>query len=394
MKHKSSSKNESATPTGGVALETRTVPIAFSESRQTKGYDIIIGAGVLANVGELIRARLGERRCMVMTDSNVGPLYLQRLEALLTAAGHTCLPPVMIPAGEASKNYVQLQKALDHILLNGADRKTLIIALGGGVVGDLAGLAASLALRGLDVVQAPTSLLAQVDSSVGGKTGIDTVAGKNTVGTFYQPRLVVADVTLLDSLPPREMRAGYAEVVKYGVIQDRAFFNWCCAHGAQLLQGDRPAQIHAVEKSCQYKAEIVAKDEREQGVRALLNMGHTFGHALEAVVGYDTNRLIHGEAVAIGMIMALELSAKLGLCPASEAQQLREHLQSIGLPTLPPSGNIPIDQLMEMMSMDKKAQAGKLTLILARGIGESFVQNVVNAGEVRGAWEQTLAARK
>lgn len=394
MKHNAPPSKESSASAGGIAPETRTVPITFPESGGAKGYDIVIGAGVLASVGELIRARLGTRRCMVVTDSNVKPLYLQRLEALMATSGHTCLPAAVVPAGEASKNYGQLQKILDHALLNGADRKTLVVALGGGVVGDLAGLAASLALRGLDIVQVPTSLLAQVDSSVGGKTGIDTDAGKNTVGTFYQPKLVVADVTLLDSLPPREMRAGYAEIVKYGVIQDKAFFNWCCAHGAQLLQGDRPSQIHAVEKSCQYKADIVAKDEREQGLRALLNMGHTFGHALEAVVGYDTNRLIHGEAVAIGMVMALELSARMGLCPASEADILRDHLQAIGLPALPPSGNIPVDKLMGMMAMDKKAQAGKLTLILARGIGKSFAQATVDANEVRAVWEETLAARK
>lgn len=374
--------------------EARTVPIEFPDSGRSRGYDIVIGAGVLAGIGDMIRTRLGARRCMVVTDSNVGPLYLQRLEALLSASGHACLPRVVVPAGEASKSYGQLQKTLDHMLLNGADRKTLVVALGGGVVGDLAGVAASLALRGIDIVQVPTSLLAQVDSSVGGKTGIDTVAGKNTVGTFYQPQLVVADVTLLDSLPPREMRAGYAEVVKYGVIKDKTFFSWCCAHGAQLLQGDRPAQIHAVEKSCRYKAEIVTADEREQGMRALLNMGHTFGHALEAVVGYDTNRLIHGEAVAIGMVMALTLSAKLGLCAPSETEQLREHLLAIGLPVSPPSGNIPVDQLMEMMAMDKKAQAGKLTLILAREIGWSFVQPDVDSCAVRAVWEDALAGRK
>lgn len=372
--------------------ETRIVPIEFQDSGCERGYDIVIGAGALAGIGDRIRARLGTRRCMVVTDSNVGPLYLRRLEALLAASGHTCLPTLVVPAGEASKSYAQLEKTLDHALLNGADRKTLFVALGGGVVGDLAGLAASLALRGVDIVQVPTSLLAQVDSSVGGKTGIDTAAGKNTVGAFYQPKLVVADVTLLDSLPPREMRAGYAEVVKVGVIRDKAFFEWCRANGARLLQGDRPAQIHAVEKSCRDKAEIVAADEREQGQRALLNMGHTFGHALEAVVGYDGAKLIHGEAVAIGMVMALKLSARLGLCAPSEVDILREHLLSVGLPVNPPLGDLPMNRLMEMMAMDKKAQAGKLTLILARGIGQCFVRHDVEAREVEAVWEETLAA--
>ncbi len=398
MRSKNQPGNEAALRTKagagpGPESESCVVPITFPESGRAQGYDIVIGAGVLSGVGELIAARLGTRRCMIVTDSNVGPLYLQRLEALLTASGHACLPEMVVPAGEASKGYAGLQAVLDHILLNGADRKTLVIALGGGVVGDLAGLSASLALRGLDIVQIPTSLLAQVDSSVGGKTGIDTQAGKNTVGTFYQPRLVVADVTLLDSLPPREMRAGYAEIVKYGVIQDKEFFAWCCSHGAQLLQGDRPAQIHAVGKSCRYKAAIVAADEREQGLRALLNMGHTFGHALEAVTGYDDNRLIHGEAVAIGMVMALKLSARLKLCAAQEADHLGKHLQAIGLPTLPSPGAMSVDRLIEMMAMDKKAQAGKLTLVLARDIGEAFVLRDVDIAEVRSVWEDTLAAR-
>ncbi|MER2520284.1 MAG: 3-dehydroquinate synthase [Bdellovibrionales bacterium] len=393
MHSKHSPQNETAAhKKAGIGGEACVVPIAFSEAGSTQGYDIVIGAGVLSSAGDMIRKRLGTRRCIIVTDSNVGPLYLQRLEALLTASGHACLPAMAIPAGEASKSYAELQAVLNHMLLNGADRKTLVIALGGGVVGDLAGLSASLALRGLDIVQVPTSLLAQVDSSVGGKTGIDTLAGKNTVGTFNQPKLVVADVTLLDSLPPREMRAGYAEVIKYGVIQDKEFFGWCCSHGARLLQGDRPAQIHAVEQSCRYKAAIVAADEHEQGIRALLNMGHTFGHALEAVIGYDNNRLIHGEAVSIGMIMAMKLSARLKLCAPQDADQLGNHLQEVGLPILPPASNsVSVDRLIEMMAMDKKAQAGKLTLVLARGIGQAFVQQGVDAQSVRSIWEETLS---
>ncbi|HUY67771.1 MAG TPA: 3-dehydroquinate synthase [Alphaproteobacteria bacterium] len=354
-----------------------------------RAYDIVIGDSILAEAGTLIDMRLGRRRCLVVTDSNVGPLYQQRCEAVLAAAGHALLPGVTVPAGEGSKDFATLQKLLEQILANGADRKALIIALGGGVVGDLAGLAASLALRGLDVVQIPTTLVAQTDSAVGGKTGIDTAHGKNTVGAFYQPRLVIADVSLLDSLPPREMLAGYAEVVKYGLIGDAAFFRWCKANAARLLNGDRPAQIHAVGVSCAAKAKIVAADEREAGRRALLNLGHTFGHALEAATGYG-QILLHGEAVAIGMVMAFKLSAKLGLCPDADAYEMREHLVSLRLPIAPPPFAYDLERLMQLMAQDKKAEAGTLTLILAKGIGEAFVSRDVDADAVRAIWQDFL----
>jgi 3-dehydroquinate synthase len=369
----------------------RIVPISFAGSKGPNPYDIVIGDSILTEAGTLISLRLGKRNCLIITDSNVGPLYLKRLEAVLTTAGHTVLPAITIAAGEASKNYMVLAKTLDQMLAAGLDRKTLVIALGGGVVGDLAGVAASLALRGVDIVQIPTTLLAQVDSSVGGKTGIDTAHGKNTVGAFYQPRLVLADVALLDSLPKREQRAGYAEVVKYGLIKDAPFFEWCVAHGGKLLGGDRDAQIYAVGSSCDHKAKIVAADEREAGERALLNLGHTFGHALEAACGFGTS-LLHGEAVSIGMAMAFKLSAQMGLCSHTEAYEVRDHLAAMGLPVTAPKTDdgYDIDQLMQFMAQDKKAENKKLTLILVRGIGKAFVTRDVNEQDIRELWPEFL----
>ena len=369
------------------------VTIDLSGTARPPSYDIVIGENILSEAGSLIKIRLGLRRCIIVTDSNVAPLYGARLESSLIGVGHTLLTSLTIPAGEASKNFATLQSVLDQILTAGLDRKTLVIALGGGVVGDLTGVAASLAMRGVDVVQIPTSLLAQVDSSVGGKTGIDTPHGKNTIGTFFQPRLVIADVTTLDSLPPRELHAGYAEVVKYGLIKDIDFFKWCQTNAALILNGDRPAQIYAVSTSCQHKARVVATDEREAGERALLNLGHTFGHALETALGYNTT-LLHGEAVAIGTVMAFELSARLGLCPKGDAETVRHHLALSGLPVTPPrQGQYNIDQLMGLMAQDKKAEAGKLTLILARGIGQAFIMQNADATAVRQLWQDTLAAR-
>jgi len=325
----------------------------------------------------------------------VEPLYRARLEAVLAAGGHEVLETFAVPAGEASKDFPTLQYLVEKMLEAGVDRKTLIIALGGGVVGDLAGLAAALVMRGLDLVQIPTSLLAQVDSSVGGKTGIDTPYGKNTVGAFYQPRLVLADVSLLDSLPERELRAGYAEIVKYGLIADVAFFRWCLAHGAQLVKGDHEAQIHAIGVSCAAKAKIVASDEREadsKGGRALLNFGHTFAHALEAFSGYG-NVLVHGEAVSIGMAMAFALSVRLGLCPQQDYDEMRAHLVATKLPVTPPASpsvKYDIDRLLELMAHDKKSESGKLNLILVRGIGQAFVSRDVNVRDVRAVWEEFL----
>ncbi len=370
----------------------RVVSVALSANSGPQAYDIVIGDKVLADAGKLIAERLGTRRCIIISDSIVAPLYQARLEAVLASAGHSVMPTLVIAAGEGSKDFATLQKLLDQILSAGVDRKTTLVALGGGVVGDLVGVAASLVMRGLDFVQIPTTLLSQVDSSVGGKTGINTAAGKNTVGTFYQPRLVVADVSLLDSLSRREFVSGYAEVVKYGLIKDAAFFDWCRANGARLLSGDREAQIHAVGVSCEHKAKIVAADERESnGERALLNLGHTFGHALETVTGYG-RMLMHGEAVAIGTVMAFKLSAQLGHCSHAAIYDVQEHLKAVSLPTMPPKFDYNIDQLMGLMAQDKKAEGGKLTLILARAIGDCFVARDVSANEVRTVWEDTLKA--
>lgn len=382
---KTSSKTSAVRPLAGGKI----VPIDLNNSG-SRNYDIVIGDNILSEAGALINVRLGPRRCLVIADANVAPLYQQRCEAVLAAAGHTILPAITVGAGESSKEFSVLKTVCNQILQNGADRQTLIVALGGGVVGDLAGLAASLALRGLDIVQIPTTLVAQVDSSVGGKTGINTGHGKNVIGTFYQPRLVIVDVSLLDSLPQREMLAGYAEVVKYGLIRDAEFFRWCQANGAQLLAGDRAAQIYAVGESCAHKAKIVVADERESGERALLNLGHTFGHALEAAAGYD-NRLLHGEAVAIGICMAFRLSAQLGLCPNKDAYEVRDHFAAVGLPTAPKTIDYKnIDQLMQLMAQDKKAKAGKLTLILARKIGDAFISQDVKEDAVRELWHEVI----
>lgn len=367
------------------------VTVDFADAKPTPAYDIVIGQSILTEAGTLIRVRLGVRRCVIITDSVVEPLYRARLEAMLVAGGHEVLATLVIPAGEANKNFAQLQPLLDKMLSAGVDRKTLVVALGGGVVGDMAGLAASLVMRGLDFVQIPTTLLAQVDSSVGGKTGIDTPYGKNTIGAFYQPRLVLADVSLLDSLTAREMRAGYAEIVKYGLIADEAFFRWCVAHGGKLLSGSPEAQIQAIGVSCATKARIVAEDEREAGKRALLNLGHTFGHALEAALGFG-NLLVHGEAVAIGTLMAFRLSVRLGLCPAMDYDEVRAHFADIGLPLAPPAFAYDIDRLIGLMAQDKKAESGKITLILARGIGQAFVSNDVDKNEIRAVWEEFIKA--
>ena len=365
------------------------ITVGFSDASLTRSYDIVVGHSILTEAGTLIRLRLGTRRCVIITDATVEPLYRARLEAVLIAGGHEVRATFVVPAGESSKDFAHLQTLLDKMLAAGVDRKTLIVSLGGGVVGDLAGLAASLIMRGVDIVQIPTTLLAQVDSAVGGKTGIDTAHGKNTIGTFYQPRLVLADVTLLDSLPAREMRAGYAEIVKYGLIEDAAFFRWCLAHGRQLLSADHEAQIHAVGFSCAVKAKIVAADEREEGSRALLNFGHTFAHALEAATGFG-NLLVHGEAVSIGMVMALRLSARLGLCAQKECDEVRAHLAAVGLPVAPPSFAYKADRLMELMVQDKKAAESKMTLILARGIGQAFIAHDIDVAEIRALWGEFL----
>jgi 3-dehydroquinate synthase len=292
---------------------------------------------------------------------------------------------LVVPPGDGSKSLDSLGRLISELLDRKVERSTTLVALGGGVIGDLAGFAAAVTLRGLDFVQIPTSLLAQVDSSVGGKTGINAKQGKNLIGAFHQPRLVLADTSVLTTLPRREMLAGYAEVVKYGLIRDPGFFHWLEAHGADLIDGERAELEHAVVKSCRAKAEVVAADERESGLRALLNLGHTFGHALEAETGYG-DELLHGEGVAVGMVMAFDLSVQRGHCPPEDADRVRRHLAAVGLPTgfadLAPR-HWDVERLIGHMSRDKKVSGGRITYVLVRGIGEAYLDSAVDLDDVR-----------
>ncbi|MDD3288047.1 MAG: 3-dehydroquinate synthase [Alphaproteobacteria bacterium] len=357
---------------------------------QSRAYDIVIGASSLALAGDFIYERLGQRRCVVITDTNVQPLYHDALAASLEKSEHELLSTITIPAGEQSKSWPTLQNTIEQILAANADRRTLIIALGGGVVGDLAGCAAALSLRGLDLIQVPTTLLSQIDSSVGGKNGINSQHGKNTVGAFYQPKLVLIDPFTLNTLPKREVLAGYAELLKYGLIRSAEFFKWCEDNGNKLIDGDMEARSHAIGECCKYKAQVVIEDELESGERALLNLGHTFGHALESVLGYESGKILHGEAVAIGMLMAFNLSARMNLCPQADVEVLKEHMLAVGLPIFPPKFEYNIDVLMNLMTKDKKAEAGTLTLILAHGIGKAFISRIVDPELVRHTWRETL----
>jgi 3-dehydroquinate synthase len=379
----------SVSSSANTLVSGKIVTVDFTTALPTPKYDVVIGHSILSELGTLIRIRLGTRRCVILTDTKVEPIYRARVEAVLAAGGHDILAAIQMPAGETSKNFSTLQSLLDKILALDVDRATMIIALGGGVVGDMAGLIASLTMRGLDLVHIPTTLLAQVDSAVGGKTGIDTSYGKNTIGTFYQPRLVICDVTMLDSLPARDMRAGYAEIIKYGLIQDAAFFRWCVIHGPKILNGDHGAQVQAVSYSTTAKAKIVGDDEKETGDRALLNFGHTFGHALESALAYS-HFLTHGEAVAIGMLMALRLSVRLGFCPQQDYEDVRAHIAATGLPVMPPSFAYHIDELIKLMRRDKKAEGRSINLILLRGIGQAFVCRDVDAREIRSVWEEFI----
>jgi 3-dehydroquinate synthase len=344
---------------------TETVRVDLAE----RGYDILIGPALLAEAGAVIAARLPVRRVIVITDETVAGRHLATLTRGLTEGGiglHG--DAVVLPPGERTKAIEPLATLLDTLLDRGVERGTLLLALGGGVIGDLAGFAAAVLLRGIGFIQVPTTLLAQVDSSVGGKTGINTRHGKNLIGAFHQPRLVLADTGVLDTLPRRDLLAGYAEVVKYGLIGDAAFFAWCEAHGRALIDGDPAARAYAVAVSCRAKAAIVGADEREAGSRALLNFGHTFGHALEAESGYGAD-LLHGEAVAIGMIMAMDLSVRLGLCPAADRDRAAAHLAAIGLPVrYKPTDP---DALIAHMTRDKKVRDGTVTFVLSRGIGQA-----------------------
>ncbi len=358
-----------------------------------RAYDIHVGRGLLARAGELCAPVLKQRRVFIVTDSTVAKLYLGPFIASLSAAGIRA-DHVTVPAGEASKDFAHLEQVLDAMLKAKCERGTMIVALGGGVVGDLAGFAAAVLLRGVNFIQVPTTLLSQVDSSVGGKTGINTKAGKNLVGAFHQPRLVLADTDVLASLSRRELLAGYAEVAKYGLLGDAAFWKWLEDNGSAALAGGDKAHMllrQCIVTSCEAKARIVATDEKESGERALLNLGHTFGHALEAEMGYG-GALLHGEAVAIGMILAFEMSLRLGLSPAADITRIRSHFTSVGLPVSPPKrgprGPITPAMLVAHMTQDKKMKDGALTFVLARGIGKAFLTTDVPAS----ALEATLQA--
>lgn len=340
-----------------------------------RSYDIIIGQNILKDSGTLLKDTIPSDRVIIITDAIVAPLYLEPLTQSLKRADIKATP-FIIPAGEASKSFAQYEQLAEDILKLKITRKDTLIALGGGVIGDLTGFLASTLLRGIPFVQIPTTLLAQVDSSVGGKTGINTKYGKNLVGAFYQPLKVLIDVDVLTTLPKRELLAGYAEVVKYGLIDQPEFFGWLQENGTKIISGDQTAQIHAIATSCRAKATVVAEDEKEQGRRALLNLGHTFGHALEAECGYD-GRLLHGEAVATGMVLAFQLSVKMGLCPADTVEPITDHLKAVGLATNIKAVSRATDvtftaqQLTDHMGRDKKNEGQDIVFILAEGIGQA-----------------------
>jgi 3-dehydroquinate synthase len=357
-----------------------------------RAYDVLIGPDLITQAGALVAGRLGPCRVAIVTDRNVARHHLAGLADQFRADGRL-RGEIILEPGEATKSFGPLGKLCEQLLETGLERGDVVIALGGGVIGDIAGFAAAILRRGVRFVQIPTSLLAQVDSSVGGKTGINTPQGKNLAGSFHQPSLVIADTALLRSLPPRELRAGYAEVAKYGLLGDAAFFAWLESHAGEVLALDPPAIAKAVARSLEMKAEIVVRDETETGDRMLLNLGHTFGHALEAFTGYS-GRLLHGEGVAIGMCLAFRLSEQLGIAVPQSAARVSAHLKAIGLPVR--IAEIPGPQpdaatLVRLMGQDKKVAGGRLTFILARAIGDTFVSRDVAAAQVEAFLESELA---
>ncbi|WP_037546234.1 3-dehydroquinate synthase [Stappia stellulata] len=357
-----------------------------------RSYDIWIGRGLIEDAGRHIGGVLPGARVAIVSDETVASLHLETLQAALDDAGiaHSA---ILLPPGEASKRFEVYETVCDRVLEARLERGDAVVALGGGVVGDLAGFVAASVRRGMPFVQIPTSLLAQVDSSVGGKTGINVRQGKNLIGAFHQPALVLADTDVLDTLSEREFRAGYAEVVKYGLLGDAAFFDWLDENHAAIFSGGTE-RGQAIAASCRAKAAIVAADERESGARALLNLGHTFGHALEAVVAYDGTRLVHGEGVAIGMRLAFDFSVRLGLCPPEDAARAERHLAETGLPThirQVPGQMPPAETFLDIMAQDKKVSRGALTFILTRGIGQAFVERGVDPSVLRDFLETELS---
>lgn len=369
---------------------TEILNVALAE----RSYDILIGPGLLAQSGGLVLPFLAQKRVFVLTDENVAALHLEALRAGLAGAG-IAMRSLALPPGEKTKGWPGLERAVEWLIAERVERSDIVIAFGGGVIGDLAGFAAAILRRGVEFIQIPTSLLAQVDSSVGGKTGINSPRGKNLIGAFHQPKLVLADTEVLGTLPPREFISGYGEVAKYGLLGDAAFFEWLEANGPDMAAGSEAARTHAIRRACEMKAGIVARDEKEHGDRALLNLGHTFGHALEAATGYS-NRLLHGEGVAIGCALAFELSMRLGLCPQEDPSRVRAHLAAMGMKkdlsdiegTLPDA-----DGLIALMAQDKKVSDGKIAFILARGIGKAFVEKEVDMGMVKAVLADALRGR-
>ena len=380
-----------------MTVSVRTDPKTVRVALDARSYDIVIGRGLLASLGARIAALRPGAKAYVITDENVARHYIGAVKASLDQATVAMNGSIVAP-GESSKSYRVFEQVCEAVIAARIERGDLIVALGGGVIGDLAGFVASVLRRGLDYVQVPTTLLADVDSSVGGKTAIDSAHGKNLIGAFHQPILVLADTALLDTLPEREFRSGYAELVKYGLLGDAGFFAWLETNWRDVFAGGNSsgssAREHAIAVSCRAKAAIVARDERETGERALLNLGHTFGHALEAACGFS-DRLLHGEAIAAGMALAFEFSARRqGLLPMAEAKRAIAHLAAVGLPTRLkdiPGPQLSVDHLMDLIAQDKKVKRGMLTFILVRGIGQAFIETGVDAREVRVFLSEKLA---
>ncbi|MDG1119077.1 MAG: 3-dehydroquinate synthase [Flavimaricola sp.] len=377
-----------------MTIATAPAPETVRVDLPGRAYDILIGNGLLEQAASHLQPLLRRKRVAIVTETRVAAHHLQTLLEAFSVAG-IAASTLILPPGEGTKDWVHFTETADWLLSEKIERGDIVVAFGGGVIGDLAGFAAAVVRRGIRFVQIPTTLLAQVDSSVGGKTGINTAMGKNLVGAFHQPSLVLADIGLLDSLPRRDLLAGYGEVVKYGLLGDAAFFDWLEQNGPALAAGDLAARSYAVRRSCEMKAGIVMRDETEQGERALLNLGHTFCHALEAATGYS-HRLLHGEGVAVGCALAFELSARLGLCSQEDPSRVRAHLRAMGMKTdiadIP--GDLPdANGLLRLMGQDKKVVDGTLRFILARGIGEAFVTSDVPKETVLSVLADALAER-